>query len=583
MNCKKYIVVIACAAAVSAYAQTAEDSVQIDRTVVVEREFQPTVQQAGKIAVKPDVYEPQFEPTTPVYSSFSNPLSMDYTVRQLDFSTLNFCHREPMHGFMQAGVGHVNSLFNFNYRVTDSQMATRKKKSANDLVLDLHAHHLGQWGRKTISESNLGFDFSKQFRSIELYFGAEGGNDYFTRYGAYYDMAGDALTVKRFQDMDASAKQAIWTGNAHLGVKSLPNAPIKYEGQMGYESFIVPQYAIEHEVHTQGMFEWSSNYHRIGAELDIQNRLYSTQDTAIENKVKANHKIHIEPYYGYEGNRIHVHAGVNLDFSAGRGRIAGISPNVRFEADLTKNWLAAYVNATGYYEANGAYGEYKENRYRAMQCLFADTLSGTYAPIDLDFGFKIRPYATLLIDLHAGYNLTLDKHINVFGLNSTEVPYGQFEHDLQKQSIFRVGADLHYHFRDVIFVQAGGNYFIGKAMNALEGLQDSKGQNVLFDAPAWNARLRIDAKINQKWSLYSDNFFMGGQKACVLEGGSYVAKDMRPMLDLNLGIQYNVNKWLSVYAQLNNYLAWTNKLSYSTYYGYEAQRANCMFGLTWSF
>lgn len=585
-----YIIPIMLCAALSVSAQEVEgefktsgDTVQIDRTVYVEREFQPIVQQAGKIAIKPQVYEPQIVLQQPVYSAYNSPLSMDYNVRQLDFSTLNFCHREPMHGFLRAGVGHVNSLFDFNYRVTDSQMQQRKRKNtSNDLVLDLHAHHLGQWGRKTLSESTLGIDFSKQFHSIELFFGGEGGNDYYTRYGAYYNMANDSLEVKRFLDMtQTDDRQAIWTANAHIGVKSLPNAEIEYMAEAEYESFIVPGYAIEHQAHTQGAFEWGSNYHHVGAELDIQNRFYSTQDTAVHPF--TNHRIHIEPYYMYNGNRLHVHAGVNLDFSAGRGRVAGVSPNVRFEADLTKNWLAAYVNATGFYEANGAYGEYKENRYRSIKCLFADTISGAYTPIDLDFGFKIRPYATLFMNIHAGYALTLDRHVNVFGLATSEVPKGQFEHDTQNQSVFRVGADLHYHFRDIFFLQASGMYFAGKALTAVENLQDAKGNNSLFDAPQWSARLRMDVKVDQKWSVYSDNFFMGGNKACVYDGSTYTVKDMRPMLDLNIGLQYNVNRWLSVYAQLNNYLAWTNKLSYMTFYGYEAQRANCMLGLSYSF
>lgn len=560
--------------ALPAAAQTEGDSTQIDRTVYVEREFQPTVQQAGKIAVKPQVYEPQLVLQDPVYSDFNKPISMDYNVRQLDFSTLNFCHREPMHGFMRIGGGYANSLFDFNYRVTDSQMQKRKKQSANDLILDLHAHHLGQWGRKALSESTLGLDFSKQFSGVELFFGAEGGNDFFTRYGVYFDPASASTFmpgIDRYKHIAAANRQMLWSADTKIGVKSLPNADVKYLVQTGYEAFIAPQFAIEHQVHTQGMFEWSKNFHTIGAELELQDRLYSVQDTSAYTR--ANHKIHIEPYYAYEGNRFHVHAGVNLDFSAGRGRVAGISPNVHFEANLTKTWLAAYVHVGGEYAANGARGEYAENRYRSLACLFVDTLSGEYKPIDMDFGFKIRPYETLLIDLHAGYAYTIDQHVNVF---SKEV-YGMFEHELQNTSCWKVGATLHYHWRDILFLNASGNYYARKAKTAIGGLTED------FDEPVWDARLRIEGKINQKWSLYSDNYFAGTRNACVYDGAAYQVKEMRPMFDLNLGLQYNINRWWSVYAQLNNYLAWTEKLSYMTFYGHEAQRANCMVGFSCSF
>jgi len=576
MHNKKYLcLVLTLMVGMTVMAQEeATDSVVIDRTVYVEREFQPTVEAAGKIAVKPQVYEPQLVLQDPVYSDYSNPLSMDYNVRQLDFSTLNFRHPDPMHGFMRAGLGHVNSLFQFNYRVTDSQMQKKKKQSANDMILDLYVDHRGQWGKKTLSESVFGIDFSKTFNSLELFFGAKGGNDYYTHYGAYYDAAVEDLSIKKFSEIDAEHRRMTWNADAHVGIKSAPGAEISYMLRTGYEGFIVPQYAIEHEIHTVGSFEWEKNYHTAGMEMNIQNRFFSVEDPSAA-AAKVNHHLHFEPFYAYTHRRFRIHAGVNLDFSAGRGRVAGISPNVRFEADLTQNWLALYANVTGFYEANGARGEYKENRYLGMDCIFTDTLSGAYQPVNVELGFKVRPYATLLLDIHAGYSLTLDEHVNVFAMEK----YGYFHHASMNSSCWKVGGDLHYHFRDVISLNVGGNYFARKALTEIGGLEED------FDAPSWEVHLRLEGKINQKWSVYSDNYLMGSRNACVYDGAtsSYSAVEMRPMYDLNLGVQYNVNRWLSIYAQLNNYLAWTNKLSYMTYYGYEAQRANCMFGLSWSF
>lgn len=588
-----YFSVLALALALPAVAQDNQDSVVVDRTVYVEREFQPTVQQAGKLAVKPQVYEPELVLQEPVYSSFCKPLSMDYNVRQLSFSTLNFCHRDPMHGYMRVGGGYANSLFDFNYRVTDAQMqksTTRKKKSGSDMYLDLHAHHLGQWGRKALSESALGIDFSKTFSKMELYFGAEVGNDFFTRYGAYFDPAAASTFrtgIDHYRDIESANRQMLWTADTKIGVKSLPNSnTLKYQAQVGYEAFIAPNEAIEHQVHTKGMFEWRQNFHTVGADFDMQNRIYSSYTLATFN----NHRVHIEPFYEYSGKRVRVHAGVNLDFSANRGRVAGISPNVRFDADIARNWLAFYANITGEYAANGARGEYRENRYRALECLFQDSLSGEYKPIDAELGFNIRPYETLLINLHAGYEITLDKHVNVFFGYPTPGLYGLFEHELQNTSRWKVGATLHYHFRDILFLTASGNYYALKGFTAIGDYRgwpvlEDTGKPVDFDEPVWDARLRIEGKINQKWSLYSDNYFAGSRNACVMDLGPtiYRVEKMRPIYDLNLGLQYNINRWISVYAQLNNYLAWTDKLSYMTVYGHEAMRANCMVGFSMSF
>ena len=583
---------LACAVCAKAQESTTNDSTEIDRTVYVTRDFQPTVQSAGKISMKPDIYQSQITLQKPKYSDFSSPLALDYSMNKLDFSVLNFRQPQPMGGYLQAGVGHENSLLLFNYRISDAVMQ-KKKRTTNDLILDIHANHNAQWGYKALSESGIGMDLAKQFMQTELYFGVNGGHTFFSRYGHYYDPDQGALPEdrQRLSAIDSAFKQNIWTANAEIGVRSISSGEYQYQAQLGYEAFGVPNQAIEHQIHTIGGFEWNRNSHHVGAIFDMRNRLYSVYDSTLTPR--ANHRFHLEPYYAYEGNRWRIHAGVNLDFSAGRGRIVGISPNVWLEADIAKNWLFIYAEAKGDYAANGARGEFDENRYISSTCLFNDSLSGEYKPVDAEIGFNIRPYSSLLINIHAAYALELDKHVNVF----QQIPgnsFGMFEHELMNAGCWRVGANLHFHYRDILNMHIGGNYFIHQRMSLpFEVLSDGAfGANSMFDTPSWRVDIRIDGKINEKWSLYSDNHLMGGIWACRQTYSSssvspdlrdYHAEKLRPMFDLNLGVKYRIDKWFAVYAQLNNYLAWTPKMHYYSFYGYEAMGANCILGLSYSF
>lgn len=603
---KKYISLL-CLMALTLGVHAQQDTAQIDRTVYVTRDFQPTVESAGKIAVKPTIFEPQLELQQPQYSAYSSPLALDYTMNKLDFSVLNFRQAEPLNGYLQAGAGYANTLFLFNYRVTDAAMQRKinssQKRSSNDLIFDIHAGHIGQWGYKALSQSNLGLDLSKQFNKTELYVGAHAGHEFFSRYGHYYDPATATMQsgFNRLSKMDDPYMQNVWLVNTRLGVKNVPGADFLYQLQAGYEAFVMTGAATEHQAHIVGMFEWKSNFHHVGANLDIQDYFYTTKDNLLYTF--SHHRIHLEPYYATEGRQYRLHAGVNLDFSANKGNIPGISPNVTVEADLAKNWLAAYATALGRYEAHGARGEYYENRYRTIPRLFADTLSGEYTPIDLEIGLKFRPYNTLLINIHAGYELTFDKHVNVFLLNS-DAATGLFEHELENINVWKVGADLHFHFRDIVNLNVSGNYYAAKAL-FLDGRDVFGLGNGVFDMPSWRVDARIDGKINQKWSLYSDNHLAGGVRALTFDpslGGrvedarhpgdnpgatpvelGYREVKLNTMIDLNLGVKYEVDKWLSVYAQLNNYLAWSPKLSYSTFYGYEAMGANCLFGVSYCF
>lgn len=596
---KRYISLL-CLVALTLVAYAQQDTAQIDRTVYVTRDFQPTVESAGKISVKPAIFEPQLELQDPQYSTYSSPLAIDYTMNKLDFSVLNFRQPTPLYGYLQAGFGHTNTLFLFNYRITDSAMQKKKKTPANDLIFDIHAKHIGQWGYKALSQSALGLDIAKTFDKAELFAGAHGGHEYFSRYGHAFDTLTASYPDKlRLFDLDEAYRQHVWLVDTKLGIKSLPGSDYVWRIQTGYEAFIMPSTATEHQVHTSGMFEWKQNYQHIGVDLDIQNRFYSCSVDSFTTKTR--HRIHIEPYYAYEGKEVRIHAGVNLDFSAGLGKISGISPNVTIDADLARNWLACYATLKGDYAAYGVRGEYNENRYRTMPRLWADTLSGEYTPINLELGLIFRPYNTLLINVHGGYELMMDKHVNVFLLDDN-ADYGLFEHELQNVSAWKIGADLHFHYRDIVNLNVSGNYFAHKALTDPFNM----GKEV-FDTPSWRVDVRVDGKINEKWSLYSDNHLAGGTSALTYSSAlgqrvdrgegrhpgetptetqtqlGYSSVKLNPMFDLNLGVRYNVDKWLSVYAQLNNYLAWTPKLTYSTFYGYQAMGANCMFGLSYSF
>ena len=469
----------------NAQENSTNDSTEIDRTVYVTRDFQPTVQSAGKISMKPEIYQPQITLQKPKYSDFSSPLALDYSMNKLDFSVLNFRQPQPMGGYLQAGVGHENTLLLFNYRISDAVMQ-KKKRTTNDLIFDINANHNAQWGYKALSESGIGMDLAKQFTQTELYFGVNGGHTFFSRYGHYYDPDQGALPEdkQRLSAIDSAFKQNIWTANALIGVRSISSGEFQYQAQVGYEAFGVPNQAIEHQIHTVGGFEWNRNSHHVGAIFDMRNRLYSVTDQTLNPAV--NHRFHLEPYYAYEGNRWRIHTGVNLDFSAGRGRIVGISPNVWLEAEIAKKWLFIYAEAKGDYAANGARGEFEENRYISSTCLFNDSLSGAYKPVDAEIGFNIRPYSSLLINIHAGYALELDKHVNVF----QQIPgnsFGMFEHELMNAGCWRVGANLHFHYRDIVNMNIGGNYFIHQKMSTPFPMLP-----YVYDTPSWRVDIRID-------------------------------------------------------------------------------------------
>ena len=582
-----------------AQAEPAPSDSVIERTVTVEREFQPTVQAAGKLAVKPQTFEPEMKEATVTYSDYSAPLSIEKNVHTLGYAATTFNRPYSPKGYLRGGIGHPNTMLDFNYRVD----------SRSEGWLDLHARHFGQWGRKMLEKSSLGLDYRYAFDKAQLYFSAEGGCEHFTHYYRYIDTL--TTTFYPGTKLSSFAKSdfaAFYNADVVLGVQNTPGADILYQVQAAYEGFFLPQSStvpgallIEHQVHTQAMFEWSTGDHHLGLEAEVKNRFYT--GTALT----AKHCIHAEPYYAYEGRRIRLHAGVNLDLGLGgydsklgaAPNAFGVSPNVTFEADITKTWLSFFLNANGQLAAEGVGDELGEHRFLDPGNLLQVMTNGccaAYTPVDAVAGLRFKPLPTLLFDIHAGYALTFDEHI--LGYNIDEKRFFHFEQDRQ---IAKVGAQLHYHYQDIFTMQLDGDYFFAPSRLLLDkngtntataiDLIQGDFQTEPYDHYKWMIHARFDGRINRHWSLYSDNYLYGKRHALIVANSAGTGsplqkredKILHEVFDLNLGVEYAYNDRLAFFAQLNNYLAFTPQLTAELLYNTPAQGANCLFGVSWNF
>ena len=204
-----------------AICQAQKDSV-LHRSVTVERDFQPVIQAAGKVATRPAVVETTFEPAKAEYSTYTTELTPGAETTSLLSQPTRFEAGKAYNGYIRGGLGHPNTLFDFGYHLDDG------KKS----ILDVYAHHRAEWGLAALSKTKLGLDFKHPFSTCDLYFGLNGGNVFYHKYGHFYDYSKDhGLWAKNSDaypkphsigEMD---KTALWTAEAFIGIKA--NATLK--------------------------------------------------------------------------------------------------------------------------------------------------------------------------------------------------------------------------------------------------------------------------------------------------------------------------------------------------------------------
>jgi hypothetical protein len=263
------------------------------------------------------------------------------------------------------------------------------------------------------------------------------------------------------------------------------------------------------------------------------------------------------------------------------------SPNLQFEWSMMDNIFHVYANATGQFGL-GTWQEYMGyNRYLNSRAGLLWDTPRAYTPVDAQVGFKIRPAKTLLIDIYGGYayflracNMHAEERYDHSGLAYYSLWQSQFQR-------WKVGANLHYHYRDIIELNMGGNYYFYQ-QDPIPSMDPTtpyfqevsiKGTTI-FDRPNWDAYARVEAHIDSKWSVYSENYFAGSRMAFVQKypDGATVA-ELRPIISLNIGGQYAINRWVLVYLQLNDYLNRKNDI----FYGYQSQGIHFLAGVKWKF
>ena len=592
----------------------AQEDTILNRNVTVERDFQPIINSAGIVSVKPVIVQQDIEPVEVTYSSYSQALSPAFNINPLGCSLTTWEQPKPLHGYVSGGLGHTNTAFDFGYRMTD-------KKSK--IAFDAFAHHRAAWGRYTVERANFGLDVTKSFTSAALYFGADAENQFYTFSGRYVDSLG-AIHIAKPSELKPEDKLALWTINTHIGVRSIGRGGVQYQFQTGYSAFLHGQNVKEHQIRTLARLEWNSQPHRAGVNIRVSDFFLKVNDNSIADSLyNSRHAIRIEPYYAYDRNRFHAYVGVNLDMNFGHGQLLSgnqniafaPSPNVHLEYDITRDWLAIYGEASGSYGEGSMQAYANRYPYRQYQDEVVSHHADAYIPVQAQLGLKIRPQANLLIDLHGRYELKLNQ------FTSCNPYYWEVQQFRGKNNVYgdyvfsnlhrwKIGAEITYHYQDIIRVFLAGAFYTG-GMDSIEvpdaskgvaedetsffaAVKDSNGKFRMFDRPRWDLRLNIDARINRHWSVYSHNYFTGKRLALMYDEylvptavsstdngvrRKYSVGTFIPTIDIDLGCKYEYNKWLSVFLELNNIIYRHNVF----YYGYTNPGINFLLGASYKF
>ena len=570
------------------FAQTAEDSV-LNRNITIEREYQPAIQDAGKINSLPHFIEPKVAKIAPEYTTnFSKPLSVEQNIHYLASAKLAQPKKKYNEGYARAALGTgFNSLADFAFPLV------RKP----DMKLDFILNHYGLFNSKAHSTTQAALLFDKKFSLIDFYVSMNAQHEYFKYYGNTFNSI-ESLNFNNltenfgnytFQptlrpeiatDLSTLANlpktNALWRMNINTGVRTSPTIDdLRYGIHLNYNLFNAKNGITEQLVELNANIDTELLGNRFGISFATNNQLYTTANSELEDIQKNYSVLFINPYYSFEQEAFDLRLGVKSSFSFAHGRGFSPSPDIRFEWRAVPQTLAIYAGAIGNYKVNSMSEMYSENRFLNPDVSVDDT----YTPAEFYFGLKVKPLAGLLVDayfdykiinnqyffVNKEYKLTESNPVASYAEHNKLLYTNRFEAVYSKANQLKIGGRISYNHHDKLSIQLNGAY---KHWNAADF-------EYAWNKPTWELDLNTNIRVTSKINVYGNMQLSGKRYAKIGD----TAVEMKAKTDINLGAAYAVYDWLSAFLKINNLI----NSKYEQCYGYEMQGFNVMAGTIFSF
>ncbi|MDE6820061.1 TonB-dependent receptor [Bacteroides acidifaciens] len=544
----------------------------MNRTVVVEQEYNPDIMDASKVNVLPKVEEPTvskkeveyattFFPATSVPAGLMNP----YTGKEIQPGSTP--------GYVRAGYGNLGNLdilANYLFRLSDKdKLNIRFQMDGMDGKLTLPFTDGEKWNA-FYYRTRANVDYTHQFNKLDL------------------NIAGNfGLSNFNFRPGSVNSKQKFTSGDFHAGIHFIDEtAPLRFNAETNLLMYERQHNMLNENdantalketiIRTKGDVTGAiGDQQSVTIALEMNNLLYSgyTKNTATGDDYFKNYTtLLLNPYYELDNDDWKLHVGANVDLSFGFDKSFRVSPDITAQYIFSDSYVL-YAKATG--------GKLL-NDFRRLEnvCPYADSyipalsegstiLSrtfDTYEQVNASIGFKASPYTGVWFRLFGGYqNLKNDLMYSSQALiTSSTGPIGNtLAFQQENTSNVYAGGEFTYDYKDILSVTARYTYRNWSSSRD-EYLPNIKPENEV------SVSLGLQPVSALRVNIGYD--YIGRKQEPV----SFPMSDVN---DLYIGVSYNVFKGVSVYAQVHNLL---NK-KYQYYIGYPAEGFNFLGGLSFRF
>jgi len=573
-----------------------KDTVKLKQEVEVVKAYQPSISEVEKINDIPKIKTEQTETPTFDYSIFSKPVFATFDVTPVAAAKMVGEPKPELEtGLLKLGFG--SYLTPYGELFFNSQ----PDKNSN---FGMHFKHLSSFGKilllnddkvKAPQMENVAEIFGKKFfRKSTL----SGSLNFDQKSFSYYGYTGDLLTddvkeqiIPYYQDKQSFAKG---TANVRLKGENLSPSVFNYDFGINYHYFSSKTGQTENQTVFSG--DVSKKYDNTFGLLNTS-IIYYRADSLMNNfsnsfgpKQQILLKINPSVMWKTDGARLQVGVNSTIVFDDDADASLLIWPKVKAEWSPVPQILTLFAGVDGHLQHNTYSVIAAENPYVDP---YHDVENANYKYV-FSGGLKGKLSSKTNYVTQTSYSVVKDQHFYYLKINETPIPgYGGKEIEIFNTfnwiyddiNILKLSGEVLHTVSDNFSIHLLGNYYS----------YDMKSKSKAWHMPNFDLTFSGIYQANEKLKFTTDIYVIGKRTALIYDGRimTYGYGDnygysgvignrpieMDPIIDLNVGGEYQFSNKLSFFAKLNNF----SYQRYEQWLGYTNKSFNWLLGASYSF
>jgi len=569
----------------------------LNREMTLEREYDPSVQDANKVNTLPEIKEPEIRKIPIDYATIALPAFPPKEISFLPSGKImtDMKYSKQRGYFNLAGGTYMNINGDLGYHILstdkDELSIFFSHRSTNGKIKYID---FDEKIKAKINDNLGGLTYRHHFPKATFRAGAQYGYSAFNYYGlatGNYDPLSSTLPsdpIVSHEEADRKTNQVGQTIKAYLGVSSKEKSPIGYLLNVGYTNFSY-KYGIadytDGPTENQVDLKLNVNIPSItdqwfGVDADIKYFNYSLPngmprpEGGYFNYFYENYaEFTLSPYYKIEGGSWNLCLGANAMFYTGDSKLFRVSPNVTFDIEVASKTVF-YAEALGKLQSNSMYNLFREFRYVNP----SEEVVPSIDVLDATVGIKSAVLPGFWFDIFGGYKITKDDFFLLPQRMFAENEFGSMLSPMSSidTKLFFAGANLKYNYQKLFEIQLKGVFNSWDASLGRNWVGGSGDLDHAYGRPKMEFNVGIKANPIDRLSVALD-YYLATDRYTRLHGATDIK--LKNINELNLTASYKLNDTFGVYLKLNNLLF----QKYELHYFYPMQGFNVMGGININF